>query len=1003
MEFPRLDGDTSFPELDSVNVFKYRNEIDYSRFERAQMRIRVLSVPWDQGELHVGQRSISGHGNVVKFDDDEARDAWFDSRRYATTPDEWASEGFSAFDGLEWVTRFRKYHAEDVIRIPLPFDVVSRLNYIAIRYQPVPGADDPLSWEAGGMLDYFYFIRDFKSLAPNVTECEIMLDGWQTYINHVRIPYMMLSRGHAPVWASDVDTYLENPIEGSSWILEDEGHGSEPSVVRGARECVLNSGEMMAVVIMTGDIRATWGAMGDYTARTPGGLHVQDGVLAPYAWAVEAQDIGLALITLESERPQALATIQAVAFVDKRLIRLGTTFAIGSVEAHEVSGGGATLDLIELDRTMFDFPERYADLAKLYTWPYSALEVVDGSGESHLVRVEDTSGSLKVDASVSLAFPFLTLDSRVTGVGGSVTRSLTFGNIDRRTITLSGSWWELQRRHEIPTFSIQQSAEAKREWEALYDNRQRERQAQASHDNAIESATVSKANADASADTAKANADRSAVAALNNANASADTVKANADRDALTAKTNSDRNADTAKANADRSADTQELTARRSSTTAKANADRSAAAQKNMQDLDADTMVSNSDAQQLSNTNQNAWRNSNVSHTETEDNNFNTLNTALSNNYITITTQTEITRDQQMQAIDTASAAIGTGAQMAVEGAAAGPIGAVAGFVGGAIMGALSTGPAIAKTMVGANFQTSQADNTKSQNSQSETLSNAITSSKAAMSRSLNTNSNSIANALIATTAANNAATAKANAATAKSTSDSNSTATDATTRQNAVSLQDTSKTNASASQVSAKANANDSYDTATTDSAASQATDKANAARTYDASVANSSASQAVDKANATRTYNASVANANRSLAVARQGITSDDNQASLEPPSVYGVANAGETATTRPEALMCYVRTQRPDEIRRAGDDFVRYGYRCSGIWDFETFNLMSHFTYWKCEEISIEDADVPDGHMDAIQMLLMGGVTVWRDPASIGKISPYLNRPIREASNG
>lgn len=959
MEFPRLDGDTSFPELDSVNVFKYRNEIDYSRFERAQMRIRVLSVPWDQGELHVGQRSISGHGNVVKFDDDEARDAWFDSRRYATTPDEWASEGFSAFDGLEWVTRFRKYHAEDVIRIPLPFDVVSRLNYIAIRYQPVPGADDPLSWEAGGMLEYFYFIRDFKSLAPNVTECEIMLDGWQTYINHVQIPYMMLSRGHAPVWASDVDAYLENPIEGSSWILEDEGHGSEPSVVRGARECVLNSGEMMAVVIMTGDIRATWGAMGDYTARTPGGLHVQDGVLAPYAWAVEAEDIGLALITLESERPQALATIQAVAFVDKRLIRLGTTFAIGSVEAHEVSGGGATLDLIELDRTMFDFPERYADLAKLYTWPYSALEVVDGSGESHLVRVEDTSGSLKVDASVSLAFPFLTLDSRVTGVGGPVTRSLTFGNIDRRTITLSGSWWELQRRHEIPTFSIQQSAEAKREWEALYDNRQRERQAQASHDNAIESAT----------------------AALNNANASADTVKANADRDATTAKANSDRNADTTKANADRSADTQELTARRSSNTAKANADRSAAAQKNMQDLDANTMVSNSDAQQLANTNQNAWRNSSVSHTETEDNNLNTLNTALSNNYITITTQTEITRDQQMQAIDTASAAIGTGAQMAVEGAAAGPIGAVAGFVGGAIMGALSTGPAIAKTMVGANFQTTQADNTKNQNSQSETLSNNITSSKATMSRSLNTNSNSIANTLIATTASNNAATAKANATTAKSTSDSNSAATDATTRQNAVSLQDTSKTNASASQVTAKANAAASHDTAVLDSAATQAT----------------------TKANATRTYNASVANANRSLAVARQGITSDDDQASLEPPSVYGVANAGETATTRPEALMCYVRTQRPDEIRRAGDDFVRYGYRCSGIWDFETFNLMSHFTYWKCEEISIEDADVPDGHMDAIQMLLMGGVTVWRDPASIGKISPYLNRPIREASNG
>ena len=67
----------AFPDLDSVNVYKYENQFDYSRYDNAQMHITLCSVPWDMGEAHIGNRTISGIGNVVWFETEAKRDKWF--------------------------------------------------------------------------------------------------------------------------------------------------------------------------------------------------------------------------------------------------------------------------------------------------------------------------------------------------------------------------------------------------------------------------------------------------------------------------------------------------------------------------------------------------------------------------------------------------------------------------------------------------------------------------------------------------------------------------------------------------------------------------------------------------------------------------------------------------------------------------------------------------------------------------------------------------------------
>ena len=76
--FPHLTNNQSdFPNLESVNVFQYDNDFNYSRYDYTQMKVTVCTVPWDMGEAHVGNRTIEGIGNVVAVASKAARDAWF--------------------------------------------------------------------------------------------------------------------------------------------------------------------------------------------------------------------------------------------------------------------------------------------------------------------------------------------------------------------------------------------------------------------------------------------------------------------------------------------------------------------------------------------------------------------------------------------------------------------------------------------------------------------------------------------------------------------------------------------------------------------------------------------------------------------------------------------------------------------------------------------------------------------------------------------------------------
>lgn len=86
--------------------------------------------------------------------------------------------------------------------------------------------------------------------------------------------------------------------------------------------------------------------------------------------------------------------------------------------------------------------------------------------------------------------------------------------------------------------------------------------------------------------------------------------------------------------------------------------------------------------------------------------------------------------------------------------------------------------------------------------------------------------------------------------------------------------------------------------------------------------------------------------------------------------------------------------VKTQRKDDIARAGDAFLRYGYRLNRYWDFETFNVMPKYTYWQCSDIRMISNCTSNERQQIID-ILQAGVTIWNNADDIAITSIYDNR--------
>lgn len=484
MQFPKMNSG-EFPHIDNVNVNQWVNEFDYSRYDYTQMQIQICAVPWDMGEAHIGNRTISGIGNVVWFETKAKRDAWFDA-----IPDNKC---------FRFESKYKELHRDHFIDVPLPFDIASTYNYVRVKYSLFANNDSPVLYEnPDGHREWFWFVREVEFLAPNTTRLHLLEDAFQTWMYDVNVSGMMLERGHAPMFETSVDDYLADPIGNAENLLsEDVNYGTVRDIAKTSHEVVFNSGTMYALVFTTANIAGAWGSKSNSDWTTPGIVYnLTQGVNSYYVFAVPAANFGTFMSSVTGSIPQFMQTVKAVAFVSSDLLDIGTSFTFAGTTCYNVDSTYTDTDIFEsFDAEDFGYDERYAGIAKLYTYPYAYLLITDENGNETEVRIENTDGHISIQSNVNLVFPWLNIAGHLDGIGKTASKSITFENITSRNMPIQGNWFEHLMSWNIPTFGVVQDAGTNNDYATYYDRAQR-----------VNDYTTVQTNENAIADTAVTNA-----------------------------------------------------------------------------------------------------------------------------------------------------------------------------------------------------------------------------------------------------------------------------------------------------------------------------------------------------------------------------------------------------------------------------------------------------------------------------------------------------------------
>ena len=474
MDFPHIN-DTKYPDISTVDVYKFQNNFDYARWT-GKVAFKLCNVLWN-----------SNYADVPKFETDEKRDEWFD-----------------AIDGIVWTSESAFNNTpENSIRVPIPYNDAYRYNYLVVEMPMQTSDGNPIDYENDKtrVKQWHFFVDSMEQLSPSTTEIYITLDYWTQFINTVDIPYLMLERGHAPMALSDVDEYLQNPLENSEYLLADDYNYGKERVISKSSYIPIGNGKkwvMFAVPIEAADFANLGGSTlsGDSTPPTyANDSSIRWGyqiIVNDYEWKYgnanysNAQlpitalaDVdgnvfnGCYVYAIESERAyeffndlakscvHLLHAIQAVFVLAEDMITLYDTFVFRGYQLRKVKKRNVEINFT-LNKEAFEFDEKYENITKLYTFPYSSLEITDDDGFVAEVRIENIS-NLQFHCEVSTAFPFVRYNMFFTGINGS--GSYAYNWVDLNGSNVNKEMWEsdfskFMMNWDIPTYTVFASAES---------------------------------------------------------------------------------------------------------------------------------------------------------------------------------------------------------------------------------------------------------------------------------------------------------------------------------------------------------------------------------------------------------------------------------------------------------------------------------------------------------------------------------------------------------------
>ena len=227
-------------------------------------------------------------------------------------------------------------------------------------------------------------------------------------------------------------------------------------------------------------------------------------------------------------------TCAAMYVVPQDVVVFGNVHTISGVQLHEIGTktGFVPMGNLSFSVSAFGYPDRYKNIAKLYTMPYASIELSDDAGQTVNIAIESIAGStLDVVQRISAAFPFLSwqaLAANVANASGS--SSYVWHDVTGTTQTLDVLDTDMQYAIElgIPTYQLLLDAATDAGSTSYIDAQQQRRQAIGRYQNAMRSANTARENTIDADATAWTNAASSADTSLANTRNTGQTQNANA-------------------------------------------------------------------------------------------------------------------------------------------------------------------------------------------------------------------------------------------------------------------------------------------------------------------------------------------------------------------------------------------------------------------------------------------------------------------------------------------
>lgn len=998
MDFFKHIDDTPYPRVGNPYA-QYTQIFDYHTWT-VGVKIHLYNVAWNDK-------------NIVDFESEQKRDMWLD---------EHTSKSYT-FDSVMHL------QPNNTIRLPLSFEVLNNFNYLTVDfpYEPIqPNTKDRI-------YKYCYFVEDVKQLAPSTTELQLCLDAWQTFGYRVHFEYVQLERSHALIASSDVNKYLNNPIENNSYLLyPDVKYGEDAAIVTKSNFYPFGNGKKLVLFATTldstmlitiannaahewydtsdisyEDISTRWGyqykvngfnlQLGDMdysNLQTPSNSYSADYMpTGLHVFAIYAENAASFFEQVKKYTPQVIQTIQAMWVVGNDMCEVAESFTIFNTVIYKPHFINEMTEKITLNKKDFAYDDKYSELAKLYTFPYACLSLSDNAGKTCIVRIENC-GNLEIHKRVSAVYPYLKAQAFLTGVNGDGFNTYEWKNINTDDIRkiYNAPFADFMIDFDIPIYALWIDGATDYAFKHQRDMKAEQLKALNTYHVATRNNNTNYENTKDSAETSKTNSNASAQTTYNNTVASATTAKNNTDDSAQTSYNNTNRSADTANSNAIASANTGKQNADASAYAAEQNAFASNNTARNNAFASADTSVKN-----MHNSNDTASQNmtsritnnkivtqlgvTNYRDTTAETNFLSGNNLAADINFMDY----KFAVDESAAAVSSAGSAVGAFATGNIAGGISALVNGAVGIAKDALIQDATKSLNTKKQVNSVNFARKIANYQDHLLTQSTNHNNTLDQSTTEKTNALNEkNTNNIAN------------TTRNNASRSQTTGNGNASRSYNTTIANNNRTYNVSVNNANATMNTTKANNTDTYNTTVNNAQRSYATSVSNAQNSYNTSVANVQRSYDTTVNNATESWQTSTFANKTALEQQKDVIKLSFDQHKTDAPIKIGENSGNATQDIfNYRGVQVRVITQNTSAITMTGDYFLRYGYAYSGNWNVTKLQVMKHFTYWKITELWLNcDSTVNEFYKDEIKTLFENGVTVWSNPDEIGKISIYDN---------